>query len=325
MHPMKLAVIYHYFEKDEIYKENLVFFLSAALHEDVHYFIYISGACSANLPKRPNLHYEKIENKNNDFGGVVAFFNDPRSKGYDAYIFVNSSMRGPFLPTYHQDRWYAPFIARLSDKVALVGSSINHLPTDAPHSSLFAQDYGITPPYTHVQTTAYALSAAGAQCLLAQGFFDETQRLGKHDVVSRYEILLSQLLLKEGFEIAALLPTYERFSLSAPELPYEGTLEEGDPLFAKAFYGRTLSPLESLFIKTNRNMISEKELASYTFTALATKEPESLSTEGNRLRESAHQKALSKGPNPIISAARQELATLRKQASRLRKRFLSKK
>jgi len=32
LHPMKFAVIYHYFEKVEIYKDNLVFFLSAALH-----------------------------------------------------------------------------------------------------------------------------------------------------------------------------------------------------------------------------------------------------------------------------------------------------
>lgn len=322
---MKLAVVYHYYEKDETYKDNLVFFLSTAVYSDIHYFIYISGTCNAELLQRPNLTYVKIENKNNDFGGVVAFFDDPRSKGFDAYLFVNSSMRGPFLPSYHSGRWYEPFITRLSERVALVGSSINHLPTDAPHSSLFAQDYSITPPYTHVQTTAYAMSAAGAQCLLAKGFFNETQRLGKHDVISRYEILLSQLLLKEGFEIAALLPTYERFSLSAPELPYEGTLEEGDPLFAQAFYGRTLSPLESLFVKTNRNMISEKELASYTFTALATKEPESLSPEGNRLRESAHKKALTKGPNPTISAARQELATLPKRASRLRKRIFSKK
>ncbi|WP_368343701.1 hypothetical protein [Pelagovum sp. HNIBRBA483] len=318
---MKLAVIYHYYEKDEIYKDNLVFFLSAALHEDVHYFIYISGTCSANLPKRPNLHYKKIENKNNDFGGVVAFFNDPRSKGYDAYIFVNSSMRGPFLPTYHQDRWYAPYTARLTDKVALVGSSINHLPSDAPHSALFAQDYGITPPFTHVQTTAYALSGKGARYLYDKGFFSEPQHLGKHDVVSRYEILLSQLLLQGGFEIAALLPTYTRFSGTNAEPPYLGTLEDGDPLFANAFYGRTLSPLESLFVKTNRNMIAERELASYTFTALASKEPESLTPDGAKLRDLSHRKAIAKPPNPIISAIRQELATLRKRARKLRKRL----
>ncbi len=68
-------------------------------------------------------------------------------------------------------------------------------------------------------------------------------------------------------------------------------------------------------------MITERELASYTFTALASKEPETLTPDGAKLRDLSHRKAIAKPPNPMISAIRQELAALRKRARKLRKRL----
>ncbi len=47
-----------------------------------------------------------------------------------------------------------------------------------------------------------------------------------------------------------------------------------------------MSPFEALFVKTNRNMISERELASYTFTSLAKNYNEgNLTKEGVNLFE----------------------------------------
>jgi hypothetical protein len=42
-----------------------------------------------------NVQYFFIENKNNDFGAVIEF--NKCHKNYDYYVFVNSSVRGPFL------------------------------------------------------------------------------------------------------------------------------------------------------------------------------------------------------------------------------------
>jgi hypothetical protein len=175
----------------------------------------------------------------------------------------------------------------------MVGCSINLLPLDSFYSCFFRNKFDFEPPYIHVQTTAYALSAEGLQLLAGKGFFDITKDLGRHEVISSYEILMSQILLSNGFSISSILPTYEEFSTSTRSLSYCGTSKEGDPQFKSAFYGRTLSPLEIVFVKTNRDVISTNELASYTFTALAGKEIVGFLTEdGFNLFQSASKKML---------------------------------
>ena len=266
---MKIATIYHYYELNETYKDNFIYFLNTSLFDEIEYFFYISSSCSVELPNLTNVQYTYIENKNNDFGAVVEFSRDKRSLSFDAYIFINSSVRGPFMPSYCSSNWHEIFTSRLSNNIAMVGSSINLLPEGSLISNYFKERFSFDPPYIHVQTTAYALSSAGYCLLLKEKFFDVNENLKKNDVISRYEILLSQMLLNNNFSIASILPTHEEFSVSKRGVNFKGTTKNGDPLNLAAFYGRTISPLESVFIKTNRNLISEKELASYTFTSLA--------------------------------------------------------
>ncbi|ALE02587.1 hypothetical protein W908_00010 [Candidatus Pseudothioglobus singularis PS1] len=269
---MKIATIYHYYELNETYKDNFIYFLNTSLFDEIEYFFYISGSCSVELPKLKNVQYTYIENKNNDFGAVVEFSRDKRSLSFDAYIFINSSVRGPFMPSYYSFNWHEIFTSRLSSKIAMVGSSINLLPEGSLISNYFKERFSFDPPYIHVQTTAYALSSDGYCLLLKERFFDVNENLKKNDVISRYEILLSQILLNNNFSIASILPTHEEFSVSKRGVNFKGTTKNGDPLNLAAFYGRTIPPLESVFIKTNRNLVSEKELASYTFTSLVLKD-----------------------------------------------------
>ena len=269
---MKIATIYHYYELNETYKDNFIYFLNTSLFDEIEYFFYISSSCSVELPNLTNVQYTYIENKNNDFGAVVEFSRDKRSLSFDAYIFINSSVRGPFMPSYCSSNWHEIFTSRLSSNIAMVGSSINLLPEGSLISNYFKERFSFDPPYIHVQTTAYALSSAGYCLLLKEKFFDVNETLKKNDVISRYEILLSQILLNNNFSIASILPTHEEFSVSKRGVNFKGTTKNGDPLNLAAFYGRTISPLESVFIKTNRKLVSEKELASYTFTSLVLKD-----------------------------------------------------
>lgn len=195
------------------------------------------------------------------------------------------------MPTYYPSRWYEILTSKLTNSVAIVGSSLNLLPENSFHSDYFKEKFNFSPPYIHVQTTAFALSSKGYRHLLKKGFFSVTENLSKNDVISHYEILLSQLLLNDGFSISSILPTYEEFSLSKRDVVYFKTTKNGDPLYKSAFYGRTLSPLESIFIKTNRDLISNKDLASYTFTALAYKSLNSfLTKDGLDLFENSQKK-----------------------------------
>ena len=288
---MKIATIYHYYELNETYKDNFIYFLNTSLFDEIEYFFYISSSCSVELPNLTNVQYRYIENKNNDFGAVVEFSRDKRSLSFDAYIFINSSVRGPFMPSYCSSNWHEIFTSRLSNNIAMVGSSINLLPGGSLISNYFKERFSFDPPYIHVQTTAYALSSAGYCLLLKEKFFDVNENLKKNDVISRYEILLSQILLNNNFSIASILPTHEEFSVSKRGVNFKGTTKNGDPLNLAAFYGRTISPLESVFIKTNRNLVSEKELASYTFTSLVLKDlNSSLTKDGLNLFQKSLEK-----------------------------------
>lgn len=311
---MKKAVIYHYYELNNTYKENLVYFLNTAIIEDIEYFFYISGSCSVELLKLKNIHYIYIENKNNDFGGVVEFSKHNKSLNFDVYLFINSSMRGPFMSPYHPTKWYEVFTSKLSHKVAMAGSSINLLPEEALISSYFKERFDYDPPYIHVQTTAYALSSRGYQLLLNKGFFDVDETLNKNDIISRYEILLSQILLNNGLSITSILQPYEEFSFSKRNSKFLGTNKQGDSLYKGAFYGRTLTPIESVFIKTSRNLVSDRELASYTFTALSSKEPDLfLTKEGLDLFQNSFKKLQAKESITItIKQLKQFLKNIKK-------------
>ncbi len=276
---MKTAVIYHYYELNQCYKDNLIFFLSTAVYDELEYFLYISGNCSVELPNLKNFQITIIENKNNDFGGVIEFYKNNKYLKFDNYIFINSSVRGPFLPNYHSSKWYEVFTKKLNGSVAMVGSSINLLPLNSFHSRHFKEAFNYAPPYIHVQTTAYALSFEGFDLLTKKDFFNITENLSKNDVISYYEILLSQLLLNHGLKISSILPTYEEFSFSKRDTKHVGTSLNGDILYRSAFYGRTLSPFESIFTKTNRKLISKKELASFTYTSLVSLEAQDLLTK----------------------------------------------
>lgn len=263
------VVVYHYFEKDLTYKNNLVYFLSVAILEEVDYFIMISGECTVSLPERRNLRYIKTDNWNNDFGGYIKFFQVAPVEQYEFFVFINSSVRGPFLPSYTNFRWINAFTDRLCGNVHLVGASINILPESATHTRRFSAVYGYRPPYVHAQTTAYALSATAVRYLLDLGFYSVNKTLTKKEVIVHYELRLSQEIIHNGWNMDSFLPGYEgvdyrKLSMDFPNV----SSRNGDVLFESSFYGRTLSPTEAIFVKVNRNMLSEIDLASHTFTGL---------------------------------------------------------
>ena len=289
----KVAIIYHFYEADETYRDNLVFFLNVGIDDQADYFIFISGESSIPLIFRDNIKYIFIENKNHDYGGVVNFVKRYKDARYENYIFINSSMRGPFLPTYVKSFWYDNFLNRISGKIALVGGSINLLPETSPHSRHFSKEFDYSAPYIHVQTTAYAMSCDAFSALIDSGIFSIEEDLEKNEIISYYEIRITQELLRRGLSISSLLPLYEYFDNSKRNIEYKDTLYHGDPLYKDAFFGRSVHPYENIFVKTNRNMIDAAELSSLTFTTLALKEAAGgLSESGRDLLKRCHDEVM---------------------------------
>jgi hypothetical protein len=97
------------------------------------------------------------------------------------------------------------------------------------------------------------------------------------------------------------LPTYEEFSINNRNIKFSGTDRNGDSLYKSAFYGRTITPFENMFIKTNRDLISNRELASYTFTSLAKNDNNKkfLTEDGFNLFQNSSKKLLAEEPLSI--------------------------
>lgn len=265
----KTAVIYHYFEKDRSYRDNLVYFLANGICQKADFFVIISGDCSIDLPEFENVRYIHAPNRNNDFGGYAAYARDYFCDSYDFHVFVNSSVRGPFLPTYYEEPWTTVFTRRLDGDTHLVGSSINVIDDRSGIIKAYKESFPDRHFAAHVQTTSYALTREALMHLIDADFYASDRELDKMEVIVHYELHLSSEIMHRGWKINAILPVYENVDYVGGRVTPENTSARyGDVLWKSSFFSRSLSPLEAVFIKTNRDIIDEVDLASFTFTGL---------------------------------------------------------
>ena len=273
---MKTAIVYHYFERDEQYRDNLVYFLNVGLEPDVDYYFYLSSEATVEFPSSKNLKVSRIKNENLDFGGVKSFVKENDAENYDNLIFLNSSVRGPFMPTYANRPWHRCFTSKLSESTGLIGSSVNELNVDDWFSVEFEKIYGYAPPFPHVQSYAYAISRSAYKHLYDHGFYELEEVLDKDQIIMRYEILQSQILMEAGFSIGSLLPSQKKITRQNSEI--SGLNREvaetagSSSIMRDSYFGRTPSPLETIFIKPNVKAlgrpIDHTALASFTMTGL---------------------------------------------------------
>ena len=263
----RITVFYHYFEANDHYRDNFIYFLTTCYDKYVEYYITISGdVCSVDLIQQNNITYIRCENKNLDYGGFsTALSHIDKIHPADVLIFINCSVRGPFLPAYLRGPWTDTFTEFLKDDVHLVGTGISLIPENARVMSHLPADR-FSPPYAAIQTTAYALTGTAVSYLRDLGFYDNRSSMSKDQIVAQYEVRLSLEIMKRGWKIHCLLPTYGSPHGSEPNLNLSA--RGGDPHQRRAFFSRSLHPVELIFIKTARHMLSDRELASHTYTAL---------------------------------------------------------
>ena len=120
---MKTLVLYVFHELND--RVNMFIKKAIFLDPDVNFIVINNG--SEDEPILPDhVIYFKCENVGYDFGGWSRglFYND-LYKEYDTFIFVNSSVSGPYLPSYYQGRWTDIYLNGLTGSVKLFGSTIN--------------------------------------------------------------------------------------------------------------------------------------------------------------------------------------------------------
>lgn len=256
------CVIYHYFESDPEYRNNLLHFLRFGYRRDLDFYFVVAGPSTVQIPAAANITVTEIENRNYDFGGYgFAATNIVPLDHYDNFIFLNSSVRGPFLPAYVHS-WTKPFLSQLVNDVGIVGSTINILNPEYDYSVRYQAQFGGRPPFSHVQTMCFALGRPVLERLIAEDFFEIVGSQTKTDVIVNAEIHLSTRIIGYGYNIKCLIAKYNELDYRLPHSDINPTSLNGDPVFPGALFGRTLHPFEAIFIKTNRGLYSEEFLDS---------------------------------------------------------------
>lgn len=267
-----ILVIYAYYEKDDTYRENLEFFIKKGIYDDdiCDYIIVVNGEIKSDLPKNVNKQNVRVlyrENKGYDYGAydcaLNSFANNELEK-YKYFIFLNTSVRGPFIPKYNKIKWYEPFINLIKEDVKLVGTTINILNTsNSEHSQIFERMTGFKRPHTHVQSQMFAMDLECLKFLMEKGLFQSTNYNNMTEFIASKEIMMSQLVLKNNWNISCIIPEYQNINYRTLNYDINPTSHNNDPNFMNGCFGRTIHPYECIFIKTNR-YISINEINSIT-------------------------------------------------------------
>ena len=170
----KIVCVYAYYEKNEEYKENLIFFLENGINDSCDYIFVINGECTVNIPDKHLIFHR--ENTGYDYAGYTYASEHTDLMKYDYLFFMNTSIRGPYSDTKD---WQSIFINLLSEDVKLVGTVVN------TNISI-----GV-----HISCQIFLVDNESYKFLKDSDFFSSSTNVTNyHDAIHKKEIVLSTLI-----------------------------------------------------------------------------------------------------------------------------------
>ncbi len=273
----EILLIYVYANTHSHAYGNLKYFIDEAVREGDgvdYYFILqqihnkpINESEMPLLPKS-NGHYIQHENKCFDYGTIGWFFDqytqgNPWKKAtsandingnvrieltrYKYFIFMNSSIRGPFFPPYFIQLvlksninyyWYSVFTRRINNKVKLVGCTISC--ETVPH----VQSYFLATDFTGL---SIALKPGNSGGTSPEGLF--ACYPSKDHATLNTELPFSNRIIESGFLIDCLLTKYQTIDFKKPENRFCNS--NLNPYKDKHYQNTSLEPYEVVFVKFN--------------------------------------------------------------------------
>jgi hypothetical protein len=236
----RILVVISYYESDDVVKKNLNFFFERGMKEDtpsasnVDYVIVVNGnKNSLDVPKLRNVRVVHRENTCYDAGGYAHALGLVNSKSYTHFIFMNGSVRGPFLPTYLRGiHWTWVFTSLITNDVKWAGATIN---------------CAMSP---HVQTPIVVTDRIGLDVVLKSGSMNCPKNFP--DAISNWEVGSSAAILSAGYNIGSLLTRYEKIDFRDPKNhKCNGSKNPAGEGFND---GLGLDPFEVMFVKVKRTV-----------------------------------------------------------------------
>lgn len=257
----RIAVVYCYYEKNDLYKENLRYFLTHGLKAypnsgyHIDYVLVINGNCTVDIPSRPDLTVIRRENRGYDFGGWSHGLKRLPHPSYDYYFFLNTSVRGPYLGSGNIAHWLDCFLPLFTAGVKVVGTSINVYRQPSYDYHVLSKYYGKGKKvFPHVQSMFFGIDRKYKLHLDSVGFFDEGRydKMNFSDVIAYAEIGLSQIALMKGWNINCVLPHYRGLDYTRIQRDPNESSRDGDPYYPGCYFGGTIKPEEAVFFKSWR-------------------------------------------------------------------------
>ena len=281
---------YSYFEKDSIQLANFQFFIGVGMGisstyrapSNTDFVIVVNGpqctpckslshvvvkdeAAAAVLPTTSAawtgnglLMLQRRENEGMDFAAHNVTIEYLRKKNqysrYKYFIFLNSSIRGPFYPSYMPQgwQWTMAYTERIVNDVKLVSSSIVCLP------NVDAGGFG-----PKVESWAFGIDQEGLDLVTSAGvFYLRTCKLCDDGVVVLGEYGLSNTLLNKGFNIATLMSKYSPDTDWREERHWHCN-SNVHPSRHGTYDGISMHPFETVFLKASWH-VGEPHLTRYT-------------------------------------------------------------
>lgn len=246
-------MLYVYAESNTA-RENLQYFLAKGIHGAADFIFVFNGATDAkDLVPTSHGNIRVIERGNTcfDLGSMGEVLRqDDLWKRYKRFITMNASIRGPFLPVYDSlTCWTDIFLGRLTDRIKMVGTTINCEPAPHLQSMLWATDE-VGMSILLDPELAYSVPAddhwGTKDTPVGLSFCHQTMDQAVHT-----EIGSTRLILSQGYEVDALMTAYAS-ATSPQDYCKNGQFE--DILYDHKYYGSNVHPYETVYIKSNRNI-----------------------------------------------------------------------
>ena len=235
---VKILVLYVF----HILNDRVKHFIDNCIFYDENIdFIVISNDKNISVTVPPYVKILKRDNIGYDFGGWSdGLLSDNLYENYDNFIFVNSSVIGPFLPSFYKGKWTDVYIDGLQQDVKLFGSTINTC-YDPLNKS-------------HVQSYIFSMDKNTLKYLIECGIFSMTNYTTTfYDTVWKREVLMSRKIIENKWNIGSLLKCYKNVDFRfIDKKPEDYNINFADDIMLPVFKYIYWTLDELVFVKGNR-------------------------------------------------------------------------
>lgn len=225
-----------------IYNDRVKHFMNNCIFKDTNVdFIIISNDKNNQIDVPEYVKTLYRDNIGYDFGGWSdALLTNDLYSHYDNFIFVNSSVIGPFIPSYCKDKWTDIYINGLQNNVKLFGSTINTINNPLNMS--------------HVQSYIFAMDKTTLKYLMDCEIFSITNYANTfNDAIFQKEVLMSRKIIENNWNIGSLLPYYKDVDFTfSHKTPQEYNIQFLSDIMYSEFRNSLWNEYELVFIKGNR-------------------------------------------------------------------------